>query len=224
MASAVGIESPGVPLEKKEGKLVLNPVRGKLPASEYHYDSGGRTIQEIRLALGRTMDIDREYLLIFYALCRKESDGQFVFDAPYYGDTSGLPRSGVCHAADCELLDPLLLTATDRRMVFTEHYYPRREMSVAQFNSWYLGGTATSLVTDWDCHTITGVRRKKKFGISLMGEGNLTYRQELWGKGPPTYLGRASALQLLAHPLITGTDHGRWEDAKSSFRSLNSPR
>src|SRR5258708_2674499 len=94
-----GIETIGLPLERKEGKLVLHIVRGQLPASEYHYDSGDRTIQEIRLALKGTMDLEREHLLVFYALCRKESDGRYVFDAPYYG-IGGSQRNVMCHVSD----------------------------------------------------------------------------------------------------------------------------
>jgi hypothetical protein len=53
-----------------------------------------------------------------------------------------------------------------------------------------------------------------------MGEGNLTYRQELWGGGPPTYLGRASVLQLASHPLFTRSNRGRWDAVESAFKSL----
>jgi hypothetical protein len=216
----LGIETAGLPLERKDGKLALHLVRGKLAASGYHYESGDRTLLEIRRALKGTIDIDREYLLVFYALCRKESDGRYVFNAPYYGDPSKSPGCGVCHAADCELLDPLLLMETNRQMVFTEHYYPRRQMTVAQFNSWYLGGAAHELGHGLGLPHDGGGESEKSFGVSLMGEGNLTYRQELWGGGPPTYLGRASVLQLASHPLITGSDHGRWDEAKSAFQSL----
>ena len=138
-----GIETPGLPLERKQGKLLVHLVRGQLSASEYNYESGDRTAQEIQLALKDTLNLDREYLLVFYALCRKESDGRYVFHAPYYG--GGSQAGGLCHAADCELLDPLLLTETNQTMVYTEHYYQRVGQTVAKFNSWYLGGVAHEL-------------------------------------------------------------------------------
>ena len=53
-----------------------------------------------------------------------------------------------------------------------------------------------------------------------MGNGNLKYRQDVWGGGPPGYLSRASALQLVSHPLITGSDRGRWDEAGGGFESL----
>jgi hypothetical protein len=127
----------------------------------------------------------------------------------------------MCHADDCELLDPLLLMATNRHMLFGDHYNPHRdETSVARFNSMYLGGVAHELGHGLGLPHDDGGEAEQAFGISLMGSGNLTYRQEVWGGGPPTYLGRASALQLASHPLFTGSDRGRWDEVKSAFTSL----
>ena len=53
-----------------------------------------------------------------------------------------------------------------------------------------------------------------------MGGGNLTYRQDVWRGGKPAYLARASALQLASHPLITGSDRGRWDDVGRGFEAL----
>ena len=214
----LGIDSAGLPLERKNGKLVIHLVHGSLPAKSYSYDSGNVTKEEIRRALNGTIDFDREFLLVFYGLCHKEADSPFVFNAPYYGN--GSQRAGICHAADCELLDPLLLTDTKNRIVFTEHYYPRREESVAGFNSMYLGGVAHELGHGLGLPHDNGGNSEKKFGVSLMGLGNLTYRRELWGGGTSSYFGRASILLLASHPLFTRSDRGRWDDTKSEFQSL----
>jgi hypothetical protein len=53
-----------------------------------------------------------------------------------------------------------------------------------------------------------------------MGHGNLNYRREVWGGGRPAYVARASALKLVSHPLVTGSNRGRWESADGSFESL----
>jgi hypothetical protein len=43
-----------------------------------------------------------------------------------------------------------------------------------------------------------------------MGAGNHHYREELWGGKRPAYLSLGSTLRLLAHPLITRSDRGRF--------------
>jgi len=207
-----GLASDGLPLERPDGKLWLHLVRGKLPASQYHYESGDETAAEIQDALKGTLDTQREHLLVFYALCRQTNGGRYVFNAPYYG--GGSQQNGWCHAADCELLDPQLLLETNRSIVYTEHYYPRMEQTLAQFNSYYLGGVAHELGHCLSLPHDDGGVAEQPFGVSLMGGGNATYRQEVWGGGPPTYLGRASVLKLLSQPLFTGSNRGRRDDVK----------
>lgn len=215
-----GIENDGLPLERQGGRLVLHMVRGEKPASGYQHDSGNETEAEVRAALKGTFDLDREHVLILYALCRKEPDGRHVFDAPYYGKGSSSQRAGLCHAADCELLDPRLLTETGRKIVYTEHYYPRVEQTVAKFNSWYLGGIAHELGHGLGLPHDSGQIDERRFGTSLMGGGNHTYRQEMWGGGEPTFLSRVSALQWLSHPLLTRSNRGRWDWGGVGFERL----
>lgn len=214
-----GIKTTGLPLERVDGKLVVHLVQGQLPASGYDYNSGDRTAQEIRIALKNTMDIDRECLLVFYDLFHQTNGGHYIFNTPYYG--GGSQRGGMCHVADCGLLDPLLLMDTNQTMVLTEHYYPHMKTTVARFNSMYLGGVAHELGHALGLPHDNGGSEEKSFGVSLMGVGNLTYREELWGGGPPTYLGRASVLQLLSQPLFTESNRGRWDVTGSTFKSLN---
>jgi len=204
-----GIESEGLPLERKDGRLVLHLVRGKRPASAYNYESGDETVAEIRAAMKDTFDLDHEHVLAIYGLCRKEPDGRYVFDAPYYG--GGTQRGGFCHAADCELLDPRLLIQRDKKMVFTEHYYPRVDTTVAKFNSWYLGGVAHELGHGLGLPHDAGMAGETPSGTALMGKGNLSYRNDLWGGKAPAYFSQVTALRFLSHPFVTGSNRGRFE-------------
>jgi len=215
-----GQDIGGLPLEKKDGKLVIHLVKGRLPASSYTYESGNVTKAEVRAALKDTVDMDREHVLILYALCHKEPDGRYVFNSPYYGDGASSNTSGLCHAADCELLDPLLLKETEKKMVYTEHYYPRVEQTIGRFNGWYLGGIAHELGHGLGLPHDNGSRDESGFGSSLMGGGNLHYRGGLWGDDSPAFLSRATALQLASHPLVTGSDKGRDIVTKGHFETL----
>lgn len=215
-----GVKSDGLPLERCDGHILVHVVRGRHPTGAYHYTSGDETAAEIREALRGKIDFDREHVLVLYALCRKEPDGRYVFDAPYYG--IGSQQAGVAHAADCELLDPRLLNETDKEIVYTEHYYPRLVQTFAKFNTWYIGGIAHELghglgIMDHDA----GSPAEQAFGTSLMGWGNHTFRQEVWGGGAPTYMSRASALQLVSHPLFTGRSRGRWDARAEAFENFD---
>lgn len=216
----LGQDCGALPLERKGGKLVIHLVKGKLPAGAYSYQSGNITKEEVRSALKDTVDLDHEHVLILYALCRKEPDGRYVFDAPYYGDGSSTHSHGLCHAADCELLDPLLLGEKEKRIIYTEHYYPRVEQTLGNFNGWYIGGIAHELGHGLGLPHDNGSNEERSFGNSLMGGGNLHYRENLWGGGSPAFLSRTTALQLASHPLVTGSDRGRDDAANGSFEEL----
>jgi hypothetical protein len=217
-----GIETEGLPLERKDGRLVIHVVHGAKSAREYRHDSGypfdreereaNEAVAEIRTAMKGTFDLEDEWVLVIYGLCRREPDGTYVFDGPYFGDGTSNHRRGLCHAADCELLDPPLLRDTKRELVYTEHYHSGMHQSVAQFNSWYLGGIAHELGHGLGVSHDAGSLAERAFGVSLMGGGNLNYRADVWGGASPAYLSRASALQLMSHPLFTRSDHGRWDE------------
>ncbi len=213
-----GFTGGGLPVERKDGHVSLHLVRGIGPADSYDYSSGARTASEVRRALAGKVNLDREQVLVIYGLCRKEPDGRYVFHAPYYG--GGSCRAGLAHAADCELLDPRLLVATNQHMVYTEHYYPRMKQTVAQFNSFYLGGIAHELGHGLGLSHDAGSPGELSNGTSLMADGNLHYREDRWAGCKPAALSFASALQLAAHPLFTGSNRDRWTRAKARFKSL----
>ncbi len=219
MERRFSVETAGLPLEREDGKLVIHPVRGRRPAAHYRHESGNETWAEVREALAGKMDPEREHVLVLYGLCEREPGGRFVFAAPYYGAGWSDHRRGLCHAADCDLLDPALLTDKDQSIVFKEHYYERMEMTVAKFNSWYLGGIAHELGHGLGFPHDNGGPGEAP-GVALMGGGNLHYREDLWGGRRPSYLSLATALRFAAHPLVTQSDKARWQQAAAAFENL----
>ena len=75
------------------------------------------------------------------------------------------------------------------------------EMTVAKFNSWYLGGIAHELGHGLGFPHDNGGPGEAR-GIPLMGDGNLHYREDQWGGRHPAYLSLATALRFAADPLL----------------------
>lgn len=219
---AYGMTCDGLPLEKNDdGQLVLHLVEGQHAAAHYDYDSGQETEAEIREALGERIDFDREFVLVLYGQCWKMDDGRYGFYSPYYGKSGSSQRWGFCHAADCHLLDPERLTDTENRFKYWEHYGDR-DQTVAMFNSFYIGGIAHELGHGLGLpHDGETMVERFRQGRSLMGSGNLTYRNELWKpKSKGSFLSLASATQLVSHPLFTGSNTGRFESAAGVLTEL----
>ena len=157
---------------------------------------------------------------MIHGLCHQEKDGRYVFNAPYYGRGSQI--NGVCHAADCELLDPNLLSERVKKIVYTEHYYPRVVQTIGKFNGWYLGGLAHELGHGIGLpHDAGMLRQPAHDGVPLMGNGNHHYHEELWGSGPPATLSLGTALRLLASPLLTQSDRDRFTDPAAQLTQLS---
>jgi hypothetical protein len=212
------------PLEIENGQLHIHVVRGREPASAYSYRSGGKVRREIGEALADVFDLDRSFTMIFHGLCRKEDDGRYIFFAPYYGAGDSNQRYGLCHAADCELLDTKLLTDTKRTIRYKEHTGDFTQ-SLADFNSKYLGGVAHELGHALGLvHNGQTRQEHTQLGTALMGSGNHTYRRERWGDGKGSFLSFASAVRLASHPLFTGSDRGRHERAFGRMTDLHFDR
>lgn len=206
------------PLEMENGKLKIHMVEGKRPVSFYGYESGREIRNEVVDAVSRQFDLDRSTALIFHGLCQKKGDNKYKIFAPYYG--SGTQWSGLCHAADCELLDIELLKKTNEQIDYTEHT-GRFVQNLAKFNTKYIGGTAHELGHALSLpHNGQLDDQKKTLGTALMGSGNHTYRQTRWNNKIGSFLTFASATRLASHPLFTRSNKNRFEKVEAEVTEL----
>lgn len=215
-----GLKASGLRFERDERGLVFHLVQGQQRSNQYAYDSGGKIEREIQAALKDKLDLSRDFVLALHGLCDKDDRGNYKFHAPYYG--RGSQKNGFCHAADCELLDSNNLSETDRKIVYSEHYYKRKEQTLAKFNSWYIGGIAHELGHGLSLphDAAAPPDQSNRQGISLMGSGNHHYREDLSGGKQPAYLSIGSALRLLSHPIVTRSDRGRFDQTSAKLNEL----
>jgi hypothetical protein len=216
-----GFGQTALPLEMEGDLVKLHVVEGSGGLQSYNYDVryGARIRGELVRELKGTIDFEREFVLVFCGLVEKLGDFEYRFRSPYYGFGGADQQKGLCFAADCEMLDTKLFTATDRNFVYHEHS-GRFERTLADFNSLYIGGIAHELGHGISLpHNQQKPRERQQLGTALMGSGNYTYRTEKVGKRG-SFLTRASALRLAAHPLFSGSDRKRFADVQSDIGDL----
>ena len=213
-----GISNKGIPFEKKYGKYVFHLIRGSLPSKDYSKDSGLKIQNEIYNKTNNQIDFSKDHVLIINGLCDKRTDGTYVFHSPYHG--TGNAISGVCHVADCELLDSKLLTNTTQKMAFSEMAVAYKVCAVAEFNSWYIGGIAHEMGHMFGLpHDFGNPAELDSTNISLMGEyGSRHFRDYLWGGKISSVFSTASVLQLMSHPVFT-----QLSKPKSAATAFNMP-
>ena len=213
----VGFGARSFDLEVIDGKLRMHFVRGQGKASDYTYESGGEVQREIATALKDQFDPSHEHVLCINGMCTSRDDGSYFFYSPYYG--SGSARNGLCHAADCELMDTLHYKNTAEKIRYTEHNGTRTQ-SLADYSCLYIGGIAHELGHAFGLlHKRQKPWEKQRLGTALMGSGNYTYRHELRGK-KGSFLTLDTAMQLASHPLFSGSRHGLDVPVKSKLEDL----
>lgn len=191
-------------LPERNGQVALEVLAGKEPKTEYDYQSGGK----IRRELADRVDFDQDFVLIFGGMCEREAPGVYRVFSPYYG-LGADQRHGLCFAADVEVLDTRNLGETAESVTYIEHS-GRFTRTVAAFNSLYIGGIAHELGHGLSLpHNRETKRDRAERGIALMGSGNYSYRNNVWGGGRGSFLTLASAVRLAAHPLFTYSDRDR---------------
>lgn len=195
-----------------DGRPRFHVVTGRHPSARYSYDTGRAILAELRDKLGPRVDFDESYTLVVHGLCDEVGDREFRIHAPYYGEGWSSWLKGMCHVADCPLLDPLLLIETESRVKYWEHT-GSFDQTTANFNTKYLGGVAHELGHGFALpHNAERPGQRNVLGPALMGSGNHTYRRDVWSDQPGGFLTLASAVRLAAHPLFGGYSREHHDD------------
>ncbi len=198
-----GIINDGIPFEKSSDKIVFHVVKGDSVSQYYNKDSGPRILIEIYNKTKGQVDLSKDHVLIINGLCYQREDQAYVFHSPYFG--TGSMTNGICQVADCEKLDVTLLKDTIHRMSFSEMAIKYKECSVAEFNSWYIGGIAHEMGHIFGLpHDFGHPSEIDASTISLMGQyGSRHYKEYLWRGKTSSYFSSAAILQLISHPIFT---------------------
>ena len=204
-----GVDIKGVPFEKANGQYVFHLVKGNSVSKYYTIQSGPIIIKEIVSKNSGIINPSKDYVLVINGLCDKRNDGTYVFHSPYFGMSSG--NSGICLVADCELLDSKFLNDKTQRMAFSEMMIKYKECTVAEFNSWYVGGIAHEMAHIFGLpHDFGSPMELDNHTISLMGQyGSRHFRDYLWNGEKSAIFSSASIIQLISHPVFTNSNKNR---------------
>lgn len=216
-----GIKSDGVNFEKSGNKYMLTAVEGDFDSKSYNVNSANQLQAEISNKAGDKIDFYKDHVLIITGLYYRKDSTTYVFDSPYMGIGSSV--NGVSFAADCSLLDPTLLTDKVNRIKYAEPGRADRECSIAEFNSWYIGGIAHEMGHMFGLHHDFGNPSElKPSSISLMGEyGSRHFKGSVWGDTQTSYISAAGILQLLSHPVFTGYAKYNKTDTQLSLNNIS---
>ena len=183
------------------GKLVIHLVKGKKPASAYARAGSKITGECLPVLNADGISLEEETVVIFCNLADwDESARTFRNHSPYEGRFN--QQSGLCWVADAEILD--LDSLIQKQPLL--HEASHGDMSLGRFNSVFIGGIAHELGHAFALPHSGERWDEKALGTSLMGLGNLTYREEQRGEGKGSFLTMASAMRLASNPLFIGRE------------------
>lgn len=216
-----GLKSKGLPFEKVNGEIVIHEIQGDSVSKSYGIMHGGRIQLEIARKSNGQINLKTDHILVISGLCDQREDGTYVFHAPYHGTGSSV--NGVCMVADCEKLDTRLLRDTVQKMTFSEMAVAKKTCSVAEFNSWYIGGIAHEMGHIFGLpHDFGGPNEFDPQHTSMMGEyGSRHFRDYLWYGEKSSEFTTASILQLMSHPLFTGYTAKFPQSFNSQLKSID---
>jgi len=195
-------------------KLRLYEVRGKKKQEEYGRNDAFIVRDEVSNVLKSQygIDADKEYLVIFQLLLKRDGDISIEI-GPYAG--SGGSLSGTAWVYDDDRLDADLLTSKEPGGYYHGH------CSLGKFNTHYIGGIAHEMghafglphVCEWDSQLPV-------IGNALMGSGNHTFGRDLRNEGTGTFLSETSALRLSVVRAFAGDLPGAGNQTEWDFDEL----
>ncbi|HEV7927206.1 MAG TPA: NPCBM/NEW2 domain-containing protein [Verrucomicrobiae bacterium] len=223
----LGFGSKSFAMERDaSGKLFIRLVKASEPDSSFTdwpgkpgtgSAEGGKMVKDDCLSVLKAAHIgfDSETFLIFCNLANWDEQAQtFRHHSPYYGEYSG--NSGLCFAADSEILN--LDNLPKKQPIIHDEEYG--DMSLGKFETIFIGGVAHELGHAFTLPHCGERWDERPLGVSIMGVGNHTYRDERRGDGKRAFLTMASAMRLASHPLFNGSDKGWGKDTKLTHCDL----
>jgi hypothetical protein len=199
-----------------KGQLVIHLVKGKEPEAGYPRTDWGRkgggdvgkVMKECVPVLQEAgISPDQETILIFCNLANWDEQAHTYSHHSPFGGTATRTR-GFCFVTDSPILD--LESLMKKEPIVHDQVANERfgDVPMGKRNSMLIGSIAHELGhAFWLPHC--GERWDEKArGRSLMGEGNLVYRDERRGEDPGAFLAMASAMKLAGRPLFNGSVKG----------------
>ncbi len=186
-----------------EGRLLIHVVKGRRLERDYQKPDGEIIITECQPALAAAgISFESETVLVFCNLADWDATTKtFSHHSPYYGLGYGGEQNqnrGLCFALDSAIQN--LADLTKLEPILDDDEYGR--LSPGKFNTIFIGAIAHEMGHAFGLPHCGERRDERSLGTSLLGTGNHTYREELRGDGPGTFLTLASAMRLAARPLF----------------------
>ena len=198
------------------GEMVIHEVVGHGNWRDYKKSDGNRIREECAPVLReKGIRIDQETIMIFTNLAEWDPEKKtFSHKSPYYA--GGDWRKGVAWQLDSEELDVRNLPR--KTPVITDGEYGR--ISLGKHNSIFIGGMAHELGHALGLPHCRGSSDETQSGTALMGSGNRTYGDEIRNEGNGTFLSRAHALRLAAHPQFSNSLESFRREGQAVFSDL----
>ena len=198
------------------GKPVIYLVKGNEADSGYprtgwgHNDGGdgGRVLKECLPVLQAAgLSPNQETILIVCNLADwDETSHTYSHHSPFYG--AWTRTKGICFVTDSPILD--VDNLLKKEPVIHDKVPNERfgDVPLGKRNSMLIGSIAHEMGHAFSLQHCAERWDQKSEGKSLMGVGNLVYRDERRGDDPGAFLTFASALKLAARPLFSGSTKG----------------